>query len=222
MLFSDADRVRIGAAITAAEARTSGEIIVIVSTTPHPYRASAWALAALAALALPLTAVLFGWSPADLWPDWDTLTPAAHERRSLEVLIAGQTMVFGLVLALGLQTPLARWVTPEALRRDRVHAAALSQFRARGFEATQGRTGVLLYIDEPDHIAEVIADTGIFAKVPPDHWADTIDALIAGIREGRAADGLVSAIGLAGAVLSEHFPAGAENRNELPDQMIEI
>jgi putative membrane protein len=222
MLFSNADRARISAAIAAAEARTSGEIIVIVSTTPHPYRSSALAIAALAALALPLAALLFGWSPAELWPDWDMLTPAAHERRSLEVLVAGQALVFALVLALGWYTPLARRVTPEALRRDRVHAAALSQFRARGFEATKGRTGVMLYIDEPDHIAEVIADTGIFAKVSPDHWADTIDALIDGIRAGTPADGLVAAIGLAGAVLSEHFPAGAENRNELPDQMIEI
>ncbi|WP_439534641.1 TPM domain-containing protein [Polymorphobacter sp.] len=227
MLFTDADRARISAAISEAESRTSGEIVVIVSTTPHRYASSALTIASLAALALPFTAVLFGWSPADLLPDWetmnwDTMSAEAHERRSLEVLIIIQALLFAGVLALGWFTPLARALTPQGLRRDRVHAAALSQFRARGLEATAGRTGVLLYIDEPDHIAEVIADTGIFARVSPDHWADTVDALIDGIRAGKPADGLVAAIGLAGAVLSQHFPAGTENRNELPDHLIEI
>jgi len=222
MLFSDADHARVSAAITAAEAGTSGEIVVIVSTRPHRYVATALSGAALAALALPFTAVLFGWSPADLLPDWSTLSAAAHERRSLEVLIMVQALLFAAVLALGWFTPLARWITPSGLRRDRVHAAALAQFRSRGLEATAGRTGVLLYIDEPDHIAEIIADTGIFKKVSPDHWADAIDALIDGIRAGRPADGLVAAIGLAGAVLTEHFPAGQENRNELPDHLIVV
>jgi putative membrane protein len=222
MLFSPADRTRIDAAITAAEARTSGEIVVIVSTEAHRYTTTALSVAALAALTLPFLAVVLGWSPAALLPDWDLSSEASAARHGLELLVVVQALVFGAVLALGRFTPLSRYLTPEGLRRDRVHAAALSQFRARGFEATAGRTGVLLYIDEPDHIVEVIADTGIFAKVSPDHWGDTVDTLIAGIREGRAADGLVSAVALAGAVLSEHFPAGPENRNELPDRMIEI
>jgi putative membrane protein len=222
MLFSNADRARISEAIAAAESQTSGEIVVIVSTTPHRYTATALTVAALAALTLPFTAVLFGWSPADLLPDWDMLSPTAHERRSLEVLIMVQALLFAAVLALGWFTPLARHLTPSGLRRDRVHAAALAQFRSRGLEATAGRTGVLLYIDEPDHIAEVIADSGIYARVSPDYWADTIDALIDGIRAGKAADGLVNAIALAGAVLSDHFPPLTDNRNEIPDHLIEI
>jgi len=222
MLFSDTDRARIAGAIASAEAHCSGEIVVIVSTRPHRYTMTALSLAVLAALALPVTALLAGWSPAALWPGWDSPAPEAELRRSLEVLIVMQALVFAGLLAAGLFTPLARLLTPRGLKRDRVHAEAMAQFKARGLSATMGRTGVLLYIDEPDHIAEIIADSGIYAHVPPEHWADTIDALIAGIRAGTPADGLVNAIGLAGTVLARHFPPTAHDRNELPDHLIEL
>lgn len=222
MLFSAEDHKRISAAIRAAEAATSGEIVVIVSTQPQRYLATALSLAALLALALPFTAVVFGWSPADLLPDWDMVAARDHERRSLEVLIVIQALTFAAVLALGWFTPLGRALTPEGLRRDRVHRTALSQFRARGLDSTAGRTGVLLYVDEPDHIAEVVADSAVFGKVPAEHWADTIEALTSGIKAGAAADGLVAAIGLAGGVLAAHFPPVADGANELPDHLIEI
>ncbi len=222
MMFSSDDQQRISAAIKAAESSTSGEIVVIVSTQPQRYLTTALTSAALLALTLPLTAVVFGWSPADLLPDWDVLTPRDHERRSLEALIVLQALVFAAVLALGWFTPLGRRLTPEGLRRDRVHRTALSQFRARGLDATAGRTGVLLYVDEPDHIAEVVADSAIFGKVSADHWADTIEALTSGIKAGKAADGLVAAIGLAGSVLAANFPPLPDDDNELPDHLIEI
>jgi putative membrane protein len=98
----------------------------------------------------------------------------------------------------------------------------MMQFRARGLTATQGRTGVLLYLDEAEHVAEVIADEAVFTRVAADEWAETIAALVAGIKAGRAADGLVTAIGRAGAVLAAHLPVQAGDVNELPDALIEI
>jgi putative membrane protein len=223
MLFSDADHRRVSAAIAAAEARTSGEIVVIVNSRPDSHAATALSAAALVALALPFSAVLFGWSPADLMPDWAGLSAREHERRSLEVLMLVQVLTFVVVLAMGRFTALGRVMTPIGLRQDRVHRAALAQFRARGLEGTAGRTGVLLYVDAPERVAEVIADTAIYEKVPPDTWADTIEALTAGFGAGRPADGIEAAVALAGDVLAAHFPLGeGEVRNELPDHLIEL
>lgn len=222
-MFSPSEHDRISQAIKAAELKTSGEVVVIVSSQPHRYATTALSVAAFAALALPFTAVLFGWSPADILPNWDALDARSHERRSLEVLICVQALTFAVMLALGWFTPLARILTPRGLRHDRVHRTALSQFRARGLDATHGRTGVLLYVDETDHIAEVIADTAVFKLVPADHWADTIDRLTSGFKAGQPAEGLIAAIGLAGDVLASHFPpTGDADRNDLPDHLIEI
>jgi putative membrane protein len=222
MLFSDTDRSRIGAAIAAAESRTAGEIVVIVSTSEHRYPATALSIAALLAFALPLAAVLAGWTPGSMIPDWDAIDRATQDMRDIETFVAVQSMIFVGVLALLYFTALGRTLTPHGLRRDRVHRAALTQFKARGLEATIGRTGVLIYVDEPEHIAEVVADTAIYAKVKPDHWGVAITALTSGIRAGTPANGMIDAIGLCGAVLAEHFPQLPDDTNELPDRLIEI
>jgi putative membrane protein len=58
--------------------------------------------------------------------------------------------------------------------------------------------------------------------VSPHVWDEAIAALIAGIKAGRPADGFVAAIERCGAVLAEHFPPGALNRDELPNKLVEI
>jgi putative membrane protein len=222
MLFNDDDRERVSTAIADAEGRTAGEIVVIVSARDRRYPATALTAAALVALSLPFMAVLAGWSPAALFPAWDVEQAAVQELHSIEALVAVQVLLFAAVLGLVHFTGLGRRLTPHGLRRDRVHREALTQFKARGLDATEGRTGILIYVSEPEHIAEVIADTAVFAKVTPDHWGATIGALIAGIRAGTPADGMVKAIGLAGGVLAAHFPPLSDDVNELPDHLIEI
>lgn len=222
MLFNEPDRARIAAAIAAAEAGTAGEIVVIINTRPHRYTATMLAAAVLAAFVLPFIAVLAGWVPSLLFPDWDALDAVTRERHGIEGFAAVQALVFVGALALVAGLRLDRALTPRGLRRDRVHHAAIMQFRARGLTATQGRTGVLLYLDEAEHVAEVIADEAVFARVAAEDWGETIAALIAGIKAGRAADGLVTAIERAGAVLAAHLPPRPDDVNELPDALIEL
>lgn len=222
MLFNDEDRVRIAAAISAAEASTAGEIVVIINTRSHRYAATMLAAAVMAAFTLPFVAVLLGWTPSLLFPDWDALDAATRERHGIEGFAAVQAATFAGMLALVAGLQLDRMLTPRGLRRDRVHQAALVQFRARGLASTQGRTGVLLYLDEQEHVAEVVADEAVFSRVAADEWGETIAALVTGIKQGRAADGLIAAIGRAGAVLAVHLPVQAGDVNELPDALIEL
>lgn len=222
MLFNDADRAAVAAAIAAAEAGTAGEIVVIVNTQPTRYPATALVVAALAAFTLPFLAVLAGWMPSGLLPDWDMLDAASRERHALEAFVAAEALLFALTLAAVHLFRLDAVLTPRGLRRDRVHQAALVQFRARGLSATAGRTGVLLYVDEPEHVAEVIADEAVFGRVAAAEWGATIAALVGGIKAGQPAAGMVTAIERAGAVLAAHFPPQPDDVNELPDALIEL
>jgi putative membrane protein len=56
----------------------------------------------------------------------------------------------------------------------------------------------------------------------PDAWEGAVADLVAGLKEGRAADGFIAAIERCGAILAEHFPPGALPRNELPNTLVEI
>ena len=46
--------------------------------------------------------------------------------------------------------------------------------------------------------------------------------LLTNVRAGRIGDGIVAAVERVGVVLSEHFPRSAVDRNEIPDQLIEL
>jgi len=222
-MFSAADRAAVAKAITAAEACTSGEIVCIVNEHRHYYAATGLGIAAVLAFLLPLLGVVLGVDPLRLLPggDWSGGDPALDLRRGIEAYAALQVALFCLAAALLVLTPLGSWLTPPHFKHARVRGEALAQFRTRGIGDTRARTGVLIYVSTPDRIAEVVADEGIYAKVDAGHWRATVAALVAGIKAGTPARGFTDAVGLAGKVLAEHFPAApGENPNELPDRLI--
>jgi len=144
-----------------------------------------------------------------------TLWPAA-------VIYVVQLIVF-IAAALGLSLPDIRFhIVPRRTQHERAHLQAMQQFFAHGLHHTQNRTGVLIFASVAERYAEIVADAGINEKVTPHVWDQAIAALIAGIKQGRAGDGFVAAIEQCGAVLAEHFPPGALDRDELPNKLVEI
>jgi putative membrane protein len=203
MLISPADKDRISASIAAAERKTAGEIFCVIARQCGDYRTVPLVWAAGLALLLPLPLILLSPLPAS----W---------------IYIAQLALFA-VAALVLSVPAIRFhIVPRKRMQQQAHAEAVRQFLAQGLHKTANRTGVLIFASEAEHYAEVIADEGINAKVPQQVWDEAIAALIAGIAKGRPADGFVDAVARCGAVLAQHFPPGALNRNELPDKLIEI
>ena len=203
MLISRADKERISAVIARAEEKTSGEIFCVIARQCGDYRTVPLIWAAALALLLPLPLILF------------TPVPARW-------IYLAQLALF-VITALVLSIPSIRfYVVPRRTMHGQAHAEAMRQFCAQGLHKTEGRTGVLIFASEAEHYAEVIADTGINAKVNPVVWDDAVRALIDEISQGRAAEGFIAAIGRCGVVLAQHFPPGALNRNELPNRVIEI
>jgi putative membrane protein len=202
-MISDADRARIIDAIRAAEAKTSGEIFCVIARHASDYRLVPLAWAAALALLVPAPLIFL------------TLWPAL-------VIYVVQLAAF-IVAALVLSLPAIRFrIVPRSAQHARAHAAAMRQFFAHGLDQTEHRTGVLIFASAAERYAEIVADAGIHAKVDPHVWDQAIDALIAGIKSGRPGDGFVAAIERCGAVLAEHFPPGALNRDELPNRLVEI
>ncbi|TGV62285.1 TPM domain-containing protein, partial [Mesorhizobium sp. M00.F.Ca.ET.149.01.1.1] len=84
------------------------------------------------------------------------------------------------------------------------------------------RTGVLVFVSIAERYAEIVADSGIDAKVGQDVWDGMVGELTRHAGEDRLADGFVRAIESVGAVLAEHFPVTAGDTNELDDHLVEI
>jgi putative membrane protein len=202
-MISEADKARVAEAIRTAETKTSGEIFCVIARYASDYRLVPLAWSALAALIVPAPLIYF------------TLWPAA-------VIYLIQLVVF-IVLAIVLSQPVLRFrLVPRRAKIDRAHALAMRQFFAQGLDRTEDRTGVLIFASAAERYAEIVADSGINAKVTPEVWEKAVAALIDGIKDGRAGDGFIAAVEQCGAVLAEHFPPGALNRDELPNKLVEI
>ena len=81
---------------------------------------------------------------------------------------------------------------------------------------------MLIFASVAERYAEIVADSGINAKVQPEVWSKAVAAMISAITDGRPGDGFVAAVELCGEQLARYFPPGALNPDELPNKVVEI
>lgn len=200
-LFTDAEEQRISDAIAGAERKTSGEIVAVVTAASESYFYVPFMWAAIVALLVPWPLIYLTW-----WP--------------MHVVYFVQLATF-LVLALMLMPRSVRvGLVPKSIKRAHAQRRAVEQFLSQSLHTTAGRTGVLIFVSVAERHAQVLADSGINAKVPAGTWEAIVAHLTADLADGRAADGFVHAIEQAGALLAQHFPPGSGDPNELPDHLI--
>lgn len=96
---------------------------------------------------------------------------------------------------------------------------AADVFAKLNLHRTALRNGVLIYLATESHRFAILGDVGINRVVAADFWDAIKEQMAVDFRAGRFADGLVTAIGTAGAQLRTHFPHQPDDVNELPDDI---
>jgi len=219
-MLSEQDRIRVGEAVTRAEASSDGEIVTIVSAESDSYNDVVlhWAVLALFfALALVASAPgLFLLAVDRAAGGWSAWTPS--ELLALLMFALAATFLIARYL-FGLRA-LRLALTPAATRARRVRRRAILLFRLSAENRTRAKTGVLLYLSLAERRAEIVADAAINGRVKPEAWGEAMALLIDAVCQDRAGDGMVAAVERIGRILAEHFPRSADDTNELPDRLI--
>lgn len=221
--LSDADHARVSAAVEAAEARTAGEIVTVVADRSDGYSDVALAWAALAAFTALVALALLPDFYLDK-VDW-LLDNWQHEWTPREVFTLAAVVAIGKFLGvwlIQLWQPLKFWLVLPPIKTRRTLERAIRLFKVGAERRTHGRTGILIYLSMREHRAQILADEAIASKVAPETWGEAMAAMLAEIKQGRCADGMIAAVEKVGAVLAEHFPRAEDDRNELPDRLIEL
>jgi putative membrane protein len=221
--LTEADHDKVSAAIAAAEAGSSGEIVAVATPISDAYHDVAlhWAL-------VPLFAVLAwaAWRPTALAWWYDLLFGGWGAEPTLSqlltLLMVLSVLKFTIALLALRWMPLRLLLTPAATKHRRVRRRALAIFEAAAAGRTSGRTGILIYVSLAERRAEIIGDEAITGVTTPDTWGEAMAALLVEVREGRFGDGIVAAVERIGAVLTEHFLRSAQDSNEIPDKLIEL
>lgn len=200
-LFTREEEERISAAITAAERKTSGEIVAVVADSSETYLYAPFLWAALVSLLVPWPLIHFTWM-------------------KVQYIFLIQLAVFLVLLVVLWPKNVRVALVPRSIRNNQAKRRATEQFLAQNLHTTKGRTGVLIFVSVAERHAEVLADKAIDDRVPAGTWQEIVDTLTSEISQGRAADGFIQAIMAAGDHLARHFPPGAPDPNELPDHLI--
>jgi len=223
MSLTEADHNKVSAAIAAAEANTNGEIVAVATPISDPYHDVAlhWAL-------VPLFAVLAwaAWRPSALQWWYDFLVGGWNSDPTLgqllTLLMVFAALKFTVALLILKWTPLRLALTPGPTKHRRVRRRAIAVFKAAAERRTVGRTGILIYLSMAERRAEIVADEAILKVTNEETWGEAMAALLEHVRQGRAADGICAAIERIGVVLAEHFARSENDRNEIPDKLIEL
>ena len=210
--LSETDLANIRDAVAEAEGRTSGEIVPFVAKRSSNYEVAVWRAAAVLALAacgfvMLLEFIYQGWRLA-----W--LQTSANQ-----VLLVTVSGACGAVVAAFVPAA-KRFFAGSAHMAEGVRRRALEAFLDKEVFATRDRTGILLFVSLFERRIEVLGDSGINQKVSRSDWTAIVDRIREGIVAGKLAEGLVSGIGMSGALLQQSgVDIRPDDTNELADDV---
>jgi uncharacterized membrane protein len=98
-------------------------------------------------------------------------------------------------------------------------AAAQKEFTRLGMDKTRDRNGVLIYVAPRVHKFAVIGDEGVHTRCGEGFWTEVAGEMSGFFKKEQFTQGIVHGIARAGELLSRHFPRGAGDVNQLPDEV---
>lgn len=202
--FTAAEQQRIETAVKAAETKTSGEIVPMIVDESYEYPRAELIGGVTLALA---TGLLVSWAFGDesIW--W-----------FLPVFIVG---FFGFQQLIRNWSDLKRkLISPDELTEE-VREKAMVSFVEQGLHETRDKTGILILISLFEHRVQVLADSGINAKVPEQTWDEIVEMIIRGLKSDDACSAVCKAVERCGELLQENFPIKENDTDELPNLIIE-
>jgi len=198
------EQARIEAAVAAVEKQTSGEIVPMLVDASYEYHRAELIGGGSLALGVGLL-VSWAFGGESIW--W-----------FLAVFLPGFFLFQQLIRRLpNLKRKL---IHPEEMELE-VREKALTSFLEQGLHETRDRTGILILISLFERRVQVLADSGINAKVAPDTWDEVVAIITAGLKSGDACSAVCRAISRCGELLLEHFPVKSDDTDELPNLIIE-
>ena len=226
-MLSEKDRTRISDAITQAESKTSGEIFCVLARQVSHYREVPLLWATVAGFIVPPLLVLAGLhrlALASIFSSWTDESARAMEGLILRALSTYGLVQAGLFLCVTIivAVPAVRRVmTPGPMKSHHVREAARLHFVAAGARLSDAEPHILIFASLADRRVELVAHDNIHKAVGEGPWNAAVAAVVAGMKAGRPADGMVAAIEICGAALAQHFPPDGPPKNRLPNTVLE-
>ena len=218
-IFTEEEKKDINESISAAEKKTSAEIVPMITDASGRYdRGEDLFGVVLACLCVAFfwwafqgTSEGHGWA-ASLAPNIDY---------GLPWVIA--TFLFAFVVGAILAStfwPLRQLFTPRKEMEECLQSGAERAFHVHALGRSESQMGVLIYVSLFERMVYVLGDAAVAEKFADADFHEVKDAVVAGFKADHGADGMKKAIELLGEKLARDFPAGKDRKNEIPNELI--
>jgi len=202
--FSKGEQERIRQAVEAAEGQTSGEIVPLLVDAAYDYPRAEIVGGGSFAMGAALL-IAWRWGAGSEW----------------NFLIAFLLLYLPCKWLIRFLPALKRLLISPAEFEEEVREKALVSFVEHGLYRTREGSGILILITLFERRVFVLADQGINDRVPPATWDEVVATVTGGLRDDRACDALCAAIARCGELLAGHFPRRDDDRDELPNLIVE-
>ena len=201
--FTEAEQKQITEEIQRAETMTAGEIAVMVVDRSDTYPEARILAGTIIGSALSLI-IADQFFLDSLW----YFVPLA--------------VLFSLLLGWGTGyfPGLLRYFVPAGRLDTQVRERAVRAFYEKGLYKTRDKTGVLFFISLFEHKVWLLADEGIYTKIPQETLQEYATDIAKGIKNRTAAEALCREIANVSKILARHFPIQPDDVNELSNKVI--
>ena len=203
IFFTPEEKERLKATTREVEARTIGEIVVmVVDHSNHYIEAEVLGGVLLGSLlSLILTVLFFN---SSIW----SYVPLSF------------LFFFPCRFLFQKMDPLKKLFIGIRRKEEVVRLRAERAFFEKGLYKTKKDTGVLFFLSLLERKVWVLADKGIYEKMDQETLNRFANEVSRGVREGRACEVLSKAIQEIGVLLSKHFPITPDDIDELPNAVM--
>ena len=215
--ISDEDHTAISQAITAAEWRSGCEIVPVLASSSGRYDRGDDIVGLIFALTVfGLCWTLVSASGADATGLWTEDAPFGLGA-IIAIIIGG--FAIGAFLATRFSALKTLFVSRQEMTQEVIRAAEAC-FYARGLRKAPNTAGILIYVSAYERMVHILGDETVAARLDDAEWSQIRDALVAELRKGRPAAGIISAIMTAGDLLDGAFPRDGAGGSRFADELV--
>lgn len=215
--FSEEDSQKIADAARKAEQKTSGEIFTVITRNCQEYHGNLFVVAIIPFILITAFIIIFSDTYISLMQGmfWEL------EMDSVVFLTSVIPLAFFIVFFFVFSFPGLKYtIVPKDRMKKEVRLHAESAFFRHGITATEGATGVLIFISFFEKRVELLVDYKIRQKIENKEWEEVVNNIIKGIKSDNFIDVLSNEIVRCGEILSKDFPRKSDDIDELDNKPV--
>ncbi len=111
---------------------------------------------------------------------------------------------------------------PKFYRDKQTKKYAQNAFDRLVAHKTKSKVGLMFFVSVTERHVQIIADDGIAKKINDKYWEKIVLNFTKNVQKGQFRKGYVDAIGDCANVLIKFFPIKEDDKNELPDEVVQL